>query len=92
VHCKRGSPGAATQTHPSVSTQDFPTRRLHGQHVNTHDQLIAYLCAKDPRVATHQLPFGGRNTVVYLKTPQVAGEGHEDKERAAGGVEIVFKG
>lgn len=75
-----------------VSSQDFPLRRLHGEHVNTHDQLIAYLCAKDPRVATHQLPFGGRNTVVYLKPPQVVG-GHEEatSRGAASGIEIVFK-
>jgi hypothetical protein len=75
----------------SVCSQDFPLRRLHGQHVNTHEQLIAYLCAKHPRVATHQLPFGGRNTVVFLKPPQVVG-GHEQKHTAAGGVQIVFKG
>ena len=57
-----------------VHGQDFPNRRLNGAHVNTHAQLIEYLCAKDPRVAVASLPFGGQNTVVYLQPQSVGGE------------------
>ena len=50
-----------------VWSVDFPLRRDgRGRPVRTLDEFVAYLAAKAPgRIATHVLPFEGKNTVVY---------------------------
>ena len=40
-----------------------PLRR---RPVRSHAALCAYLCAKHPAARVEQLPFGGKNTVVYV--------------------------
>ncbi|EER12213.1 hypothetical protein Pmar_PMAR016612 [Perkinsus marinus ATCC 50983] len=48
----------------------FPDRKLpNGQLVNTYDEFITYICAKDPRIRTQALGFDGRNIAVYLPLP-----------------------
>lgn len=51
-----------------VYAAEFPRRRLPGgAPVRTHDDLIAYIIAKDPAaVRVRELPFEGRNKVVYV--------------------------
>mmetsp|Transcript_3265 Transcript_3265/g.7749 ORF Transcript_3265/g.7749 Transcript_3265/m.7749 type:complete len:371 (+) Transcript_3265:127-1239(+) len=45
----------------------FPLRRLaDGRFVNTYDEFLEYLLLKDDRLRKHNLPFQGRNTVIYL--------------------------
>lgn len=44
----------------------FPDRRLpDGRHVTTYLDYIEFLKARNPNICTAQLPFEGRNTVVY---------------------------
>eukprot|EP00050_Salpingoeca_kvevrii_P021135 m.106756 g.106756 ORF g.106756 m.106756 type:complete len:358 (+) comp9193_c0_seq1:1952-3025(+) len=48
-------------------TIDFPDRRLpSGGRVLTTADLIEWICAKSPAIQRHQLPFVGRNTVLYF--------------------------
>eukprot|EP00884_Botryococcus_braunii_P009330 jgi/Botrbrau1/18399/Bobra.0469s0001.1 len=47
----------------------FPDRRLpDGRLVNTYEDYLAFLIAKDPNICAAELPFEGRNTVVYCKS------------------------
>lgn len=50
-----------------VHASEFKHRRLpDGGAVRTHEDLIAYIISKDPlAIKVAQLPFEGRNTVVY---------------------------
>ena len=50
-----------------VHAAEFPWRVLPGGGaVRTHEDLIAYIVSKDPEaIKVTQLPFEGRNTVVY---------------------------
>jgi len=50
----------------------FPLRYLSdGRFVRTYDDFLEYLLAKDDRLRKHNLPFQGRNTLIYMneKTP-----------------------
>ena len=51
-----------------VYAAEFPQRQLlGGTPVRTHDDLIAYIIARDPAaVRVRELPFEGRNKVVYV--------------------------
>lgn len=45
----------------------FPLRTLpNGKLVRTYEEFLEYLLAKDDRLRKHNLPFEGRNTVIYL--------------------------
>ena len=45
----------------------FPQRTLPcGSSVQSYDQFLEYLLAKDPRLRRCELPFEGRNVVIYL--------------------------
>ena len=45
----------------------FPLRRLaDGRFVRTYDEFLEYLLLKDSRLRKHNLPFQGRNTVIYM--------------------------
>ena len=45
----------------------FPNRILKsGQKISTYNGLIKYLREKDPRIRLAQLPFVGRNIVLYM--------------------------
>ncbi|KAL3945294.1 MAG: hypothetical protein SGBAC_000642 [Bacillariaceae sp.] len=47
----------------------FPSRTLpSGEGVQTHEQFLEYLLAKDDRLRIETLPFEGRNRVIYLAT------------------------
>eukprot|EP00041_Stephanoeca_diplocostata_P007504 m.106576 g.106576 ORF g.106576 m.106576 type:complete len:542 (+) comp16909_c0_seq1:197-1822(+) len=50
-----------------VHAASFPGRcDKSGRPVKTYDDLIAYLCAKDTRIRRRELPFDGRNVVLYF--------------------------
>ena len=44
----------------------FHERRLEGQPVITHAQLVEFLVNKAPAARVARLPFEGQNTCVYL--------------------------
>jgi len=45
----------------------FPLRTLSdGRFVRTYEEFLEYLLSKDDRLRKHNLPFQGRNTVIYL--------------------------
>ncbi len=45
---------------------EFPGRRLRGRPVRKYEQFIEYLVSKAPRrIRVAQLPFEGKNKVVY---------------------------
>ena len=47
----------------------FPDRRCKsGQKVSTYGGLIQYLREKDPRIRLAELPFEGRNIVLYMRS------------------------
>lgn len=49
-----------------VYSRCFPGRRgPGGEEVRTYDQFVAYLIAKSPGISCAELPFEGRNKVVY---------------------------
>ena len=50
-----------------VYSRLFPGRRTPaGGVVTNREELVAWLCAKDPEIQTSELPFsGGANTAVY---------------------------
>lgn len=52
-----------------VHAKEAPHRRLlNGGPVRSHEELIAYIVSKDPQaIEVAQLPFEGRNTVVYCR-------------------------
>jgi len=51
-----------------VYASEFPGRRLpSGAPVRSHEDLVAWLLAKDPRLREATLPFEGRNRVVYFR-------------------------
>jgi len=46
----------------------FPLRHLpDGRFVRTYEEFLEYLLAKDHRLQKQELPFQGRNTVIYMK-------------------------
>lgn len=50
----------------------FPLRTLSdGRFVNTYEEFLEYLLLKDDRLRKHNLPFQGRNTVIYLNVNSV---------------------
>jgi len=50
---------------------DFPDRTLPcGKAVQSPDDLVEWLLAKDPRLQEATLPFEGRNRVVFFDPPQ----------------------
>lgn len=50
-----------------VYAVEFPSRRLaDGRPVRSHEELREWLLAKDPRLREAQLPFEGRNHVIYF--------------------------
>ena len=49
-------------------SQEFPGRRLkNGKDVRSYNDLIVYLCEKNSDIQTSQLPFEGKNVVVFWK-------------------------
>ena len=63
---ERGLPFAVVPC--CVYSKEFTTRRLRsGQRVTTHEQLVQYLTEKSGLVDVHtaELPFSGKNIVVY---------------------------
>ncbi|CAJ1966783.1 unnamed protein product [Cylindrotheca closterium] len=47
----------------------FPLRTLNsGKGVQTYEQFLEYLLAKDGRLRIEKLPFEGRNQIIYLAT------------------------
>ncbi|KAL7555001.1 hypothetical protein ACHAWF_018607 [Thalassiosira exigua] len=49
-----------------VYSDSFPQRKLRdGTNVTSYDQLIKWLCEKDPRARCARLDVEGKNTVVY---------------------------
>ena len=51
---------------PAFRLQAFPERRLpDGRPVCSYEELIEYLVARDPAICVAELPFEGRNRVVY---------------------------
>ena len=45
----------------------FPLRRLeNGVMVNTYDEFLQFLMQKDPRLKKAELPFSGKNQVIYF--------------------------
>eukprot|EP00998_Keelungia_sp_KM082_P012151 NODE_8466_length_549_cov_55.291469_g8443_i0.p1 GENE.NODE_8466_length_549_cov_55.291469_g8443_i0~~NODE_8466_length_549_cov_55.291469_g8443_i0.p1 ORF type:complete len:139 (-),score=18.56 NODE_8466_length_549_cov_55.291469_g8443_i0:23-439(-) len=49
-----------------------PDRRTPaGEQVRTHTQFCEYLAAKDARITTTELPFAGRNVVLYWNADAV---------------------
>jgi len=50
----------------------FPLRTLSdGRFVRTYEDFLEYLLLKDDRLRKHELPFQGRNTVIYLDSNTV---------------------
>ena len=58
-----------------VYSRLFPERRTStGGVVSNREELVAWLCAKDPAIRTAELPFsGGANTAVYCAWDSAAG-------------------
>ena len=46
----------------------FHERRLDGQPVSTHGQLVKFLVNKAPAAQVTRLPFEGQNTCVYYQS------------------------
>eukprot|EP00397_Hematodinium_sp_SG-2012_P048958 GEMP01056288.1.p1 GENE.GEMP01056288.1~~GEMP01056288.1.p1 ORF type:complete len:407 (+),score=97.25 GEMP01056288.1:204-1424(+) len=63
---KRGDPFAVVPC--CVFSDDFPDRSLpDGKRVRTHEDLIAWIRAKDPHTEVEYLNFTGKNVVVFRR-------------------------
>ena len=50
-----------------VYSESFPRRRLpDGRLVRSYEDLVQYVLAKDPGVQVKELPFEGRNKVLWI--------------------------
>jgi hypothetical protein len=57
-----------------VFYKQFAPRYLpDGTLVKMYDEFIEYLCLKDPRIKKAELPFQGRNIVLYGNVPETTG-------------------
>lgn len=62
---QRGIPFAVVPC--CVFSEKFPDRHLSsGQQVTSYDFLLQFIIEKDSRIQKAQLPFLGRNTVLFM--------------------------
>jgi hypothetical protein len=58
---------------------EFPRRRLpNGRLVKTYEELLAHILGKDPGIQMRELPFEGRNKVLWITQWTDAQQAHAE--------------